>query len=128
MRLLFDRGTIIVRDPPAGFDAAGLPGVLWDPRVGAFRAPARHHPAARVLLAEWIGAIRAGCPHAVGCLGDGRRELAPITVATFEGAFRQMDQLGARFELLVVDEAHHFGAGLRDEALEMSVAPARLGL
>src|SRR5437016_5074196 len=39
-----------------------------------------------------------------------------------------MDRLGNRFDLLVVDEAHHFGCGLRDEALEMSVAAARLGL
>jgi len=30
--------------------------------------------------------------------------------------------------MLVVDEAHHFGGGLRDEALEMSAAPCRLGL
>jgi len=28
----------------------------------------------------------------------------------------------------VVDEAHHFGLGVRDEALEMSIAPQRLGL
>jgi superfamily II DNA or RNA helicase len=28
----------------------------------------------------------------------------------------------------VVDEVHHFGSGLRDEALEMSTAAARLGL
>src|SRR5437016_10683015 len=39
-----------------------------------------------------------------------------------------MDRLGNRFDLLVVDEAHHFGCGLRDEALEMSIADARLGL
>jgi superfamily II DNA or RNA helicase len=39
-----------------------------------------------------------------------------------------MDQLGARFDLLIVDEVHHFGGGLRDEALEMGIAAARLGL
>jgi superfamily II DNA or RNA helicase len=56
------------------------------------------------------------------------RQLAPLTVATFESAYRHMDQLGDRFGLLVVDEVHHFGGGLRDEALEMTVADARLGL
>jgi superfamily II DNA or RNA helicase len=49
-------------------------------------------------------------------------------VATFESGWRQMAQLGHRFRLLVVDEVHHFGDGLRDEALELCAAPARLGL
>jgi superfamily II DNA or RNA helicase len=39
-----------------------------------------------------------------------------------------MERIGNRFGLLIVDEAHHFGNGVRDEALEMSAAPARLGL
>jgi superfamily II DNA or RNA helicase len=64
----------------------------------------------------------------VGCYGDGAHELAPITVATFESAWRCMAEIGDRFDLLVVDEAHHFGANVRDEALEMALAPARLGL
>ena len=51
---------------------------------------------------------------------------APVTVATFEGAYRHMDELGHRFDLLIVDEVHHFGGGLRDEALEMAIADARL--
>jgi hypothetical protein len=56
------------------------------------------------------------------------QQQAPVTVATFEGAYRHMAQLGDRFDLLIVDEVHHFGAGLRDEALEMAIAGARLGL
>jgi superfamily II DNA or RNA helicase len=39
-----------------------------------------------------------------------------------------MDRLGNQFGLLIVDEAHHFGSGLRDEALEMAIASARIGL
>jgi len=64
----------------------------------------------------------------VGCLGDGERRLSPVTIATFESAYRYMHRIGNRFELLVVDEVHHFGGGLRDEALEMATAAARLGL
>jgi len=60
--------------------------------------------------------------------GDGEHQIEPITVATFESGWRQMRQLGNRFQLLIVDEAHHFGAGMRDEALDMSIAPWRLGL
>ena len=82
----------------------------------------------RVLLEQWTSEIAARFTGAVGCFGDGRQELAPVTVATFESAYRHMDQLGNRFDMLVVDEVHHFGAGIRDEALEMSAAAARLGM
>src|SRR2546426_2972621 len=82
----------------------------------------------RVLLDQWLREIRLVYGGAVGCYGDGVRQLAPLTVATFESAYRHMDQLGDRFGLLIVDEVHHFGGGLRDEALEMTVADAPLGL
>jgi superfamily II DNA or RNA helicase len=81
-----------------------------------------------VLLDQWLREIRAVYGGNVGRYGDGVRELAPLTVATFESAYRHMDQLGDRFGLVIVDEVHHFGGGLRDEMLEMTVADARLGL
>ena len=207
MRLLFDRGTILLRDPPPGLDLGELAGVLWDPRVQAHRAPAHRYqvlktdlgrrgvpfsdevraPApplgvwsalelrpyqdaalwawelagrralvvlptgsgktrvaiaaiartgstalclvpTRVLLDQWRREISRSYAGPVGCYGDGERELAAVTVATFESAYRHMDKLGNRFDMLVVDEAHHFGCGVRDEALEMSIGHARLGL
>jgi superfamily II DNA or RNA helicase len=82
----------------------------------------------RVLLEQWLREIGAVYQNPVGCYGDGVRRIAPVTVATHESAYRHMDQLGGRFSLLIVDEVHHFGGGLRDEALEMSIASARLGL
>jgi superfamily II DNA or RNA helicase len=82
----------------------------------------------RVLLDQWLREIRAVYGGEVGCYGDGVHHAAPLTVATFESAFRHMHQIGGRFDLLIVDEVHHFGGGLRDEALEMTVAGARLGL
>ncbi len=82
----------------------------------------------RALLAQWHEVVSQAYGGEVGCLGDSERRLAPITIATFESAYRTMARIGNRFELLVVDEAHHFGSGLRDEALEMATAPARLGL
>lgn len=83
----------------------------------------------RALLQQWLaelGRVYAAGP--VGCLGDGQRTLGAVTVATFESAYRHMPRIGNRFDLLVIDEAHHFGAGIRDEALEMCVADERLGL
>jgi Type III restriction enzyme, res subunit/Xeroderma pigmentosum group B helicase damage recognition domain len=82
----------------------------------------------RVLLDQWSREIATVYGGAVGRYGDGARQLAPVTVATFESAYRHMPHLGDRFDLVIVDEVHHFGAGLRDEALEMIIADARLGL
>lgn len=83
----------------------------------------------KALAAAWVLELQKhldGEP--VGLVGDGHRTVEPVTVLTFESAFRHMDKLGDRFGLLVVDEVHHFGSGARIEALEASAAIARLGL
>ncbi len=82
----------------------------------------------RVLLHQWIEQLSAWYAGPVGCWGDGRRQTEAITVATFESGLRRAADSGALFDLLIVDEAHHFGDRLRDEALEMCTAPMRLGL
>ncbi len=82
----------------------------------------------RVLMHQWRGEIARCYRGSVAAWGDGEREVGPITVMTFESAYRNMARLGNRFMLLVIDEAHHFGSGARDEALEMAAAPYRLGL
>jgi superfamily II DNA or RNA helicase len=96
--------------------------------VARCRTPALCIAPTRVLLEQWRSELARVYRGHVGCYGDGAHELAPITVATFESAWRRMGEIGNRFDLLVVDEAHHFGANLRDEALEMAIAPTRLGL
>ena len=207
MRLVFDRGTLLLLDVEVDHGLANIPELLWDPRVDRYRAPAWRYaevasalasnggrysdevqdrsarPAAwrevplrayqqealsawsragrrglivlptgsgktrlalaamarlavptlclvptRVLLDQWCGEIAALYPHPVGRYGDGARDLAAITVATYESAYRHMDVLGNRFDLLVIDEAHHVGAGAHGDALEMCTAPHRLGL
>lgn len=82
----------------------------------------------RALLSQWRTVLKRYIVERVGIIGDGEFSLEPITVSTFEGALRRMDQIGNRFSLLVVDEVHHFGAGVRDEALAMCTASERLGL
>jgi len=82
----------------------------------------------RVLLHQWRRELAHVYDGGVGALGDGLRSLRTITVSTYESAYRYMHRFGDRFQLLIVDEAHHFGGGQRDEVLEMSVAPMRLGL
>lgn len=207
MRLLFEHGTLVLAEAPE-LKPGRVPGLLWDPRIALFRAPAWRYsqvcaalhdcpsplldqvkpsalppPASwnelplrpyqraallswefsdrrgtivlptgsgktqvalaalasagvralclvptRALLEQWLFALRAAYRGSVGCLGDGRRDLQAITVSTYESAYRLMPRIGCQFELLVVDEAHHFGSGARDEALEMSIAAQRLGL
>jgi superfamily II DNA or RNA helicase len=209
MRLSFDRGTLLIDKPAAADRPGSLPGVLWDPRVKRFRAPAWRYrdlraalrncsapfedsvlarPAAqpravwkpielrpyqqaallawrsagsrgllvlptgsgktriacaamaladsralclvptRALLHQWHSEIARHYSGPVGCIGDGERRVEAVTVTTFESAYRTMSRLGRQFELLVVDEVHHFGCAVRDEALEMCAAPLRLGL
>lgn len=82
----------------------------------------------RVLLHQWREELTRLFSSRVGVWGDGEHAPAQLMVATFESAFRHMAQWGNRFRLLVVDEAHHFGLSTRDEVLEMSMAPLRLGL
>jgi superfamily II DNA or RNA helicase len=82
----------------------------------------------RALLQQWVGELSAVYGGAVGRLGDGQFAVEGVTVATFESAYRHMPRIGNAFDVLIVDEVHHFGAGIRDEALEMCVAERRLGL
>ena len=207
MRLTFDRGTLLLTETPAALDVGEIPGVQWDERVGAHRAPARlcysiaselrrrgvpiadmprpalappsgfrpfelrpYQEAAltawrqagrrgmvvlptgsgktrlalgaiaatrtpalclaptRALCDQWAAALAAVWDGPIGRFGDGERMTGAVTIATYAGAYRHMSSLGDKFGLLIVDEAHHFGQGWRDEALEMSIAPLRLGL
>lgn len=82
----------------------------------------------RALLHQWRREVERFYTGPVGCLGDGQRQLEAITVATFESALRHMPRIGNLFDVLVIDEVHHFGGGLKDEALEMSTATYRIGL
>jgi len=83
----------------------------------------------RLLVGQWRQMLRRWYQGSIGVFGDGERTLAPITVATFASAWRHMArELGARFDLLIVDEAHHLGSAGRQELLLMCAAPWRLGL
>ncbi len=82
----------------------------------------------RVLVRQWLKEIAELYSGPIGIWGDGKKELQAVTVATFEGGYLNMAELGRHFDLVVVDEVHHFGNGVKDEALDMCTAPQRLGL
>ncbi|MCA9491715.1 MAG: DEAD/DEAH box helicase family protein [Myxococcales bacterium] len=80
----------------------------------------------RVLIEPWRRALLDGGVPSVGQLADGVKDVQRVTVATSAAARIHGPRLGARFALLVVDEAHHHAG--RDETLELYAAPYRLGL
>src|SRR6516165_10187120 len=95
---------------------------------------ARHQVSALVvaplrdLMYQWQRRIRQGLGFDAGVLGDGRREVWPITVTTYDSAYIHMKEIGNRFRLVVFDEAHHLpGPTLHESALDC-LAPLRLGL
>ena len=151
MKLRFDRGTILLTDPSKDLKLAEAPGVLWDPRVNAHRAPASKYPALKRWLLErgarfvdittpprpmqeaWSDVdLRSYQEAALSAWELGHRR-GVVALPTGSGKTRlalaamHRTRLSALC-LLIVDEVHHFGSGLRDEALEMTLAEARLGL
>jgi Type III restriction enzyme, res subunit len=82
----------------------------------------------RVLLWQWVKELAEWHRGPIGCFGDGQHRIEPITVCTFESAMRHGARFGAFFRAVIVDEVHHFCAGVQDEALEMLAAGFRLGL
>ncbi|WP_371191843.1 DEAD/DEAH box helicase family protein [Halorubrum miltondacostae] len=64
----------------------------------------------------------------IGVLGGGSHDVTPITVTTYDSAYRYIDEYGDRFGLLVVDEVHHLPAPTYQQIPEMTIAPYRLGL
>jgi superfamily II DNA or RNA helicase len=81
------------------------------------------------LLHQWYAGLLELFPAApLGVLGGGSRDLAELTVATYDSALRVMEHAGNRWALLVFDECHHLGGELYRSIAENSLAPYRLGL
>jgi superfamily II DNA or RNA helicase len=82
------------------------------------------------LLEQWRRAaveVLSAPPEHVGVFGGGRRDLAPITIITYDSAAIHTRELN-RFGLLVFDEVHHLPASSYRLAAEGTMAPYRLGL
>src|SRR6187551_1206537 len=57
MRLLFEHGTLVLADAPE-LNPERVPGLLWDPRVALFRAPAWRYPEVRAALCHSLPPVR----------------------------------------------------------------------
>ncbi|HLC40122.1 MAG TPA: DEAD/DEAH box helicase, partial [Methylomirabilota bacterium] len=123
----------------SSWEQAGRRGVVVKPTgTGkteiALAIIARHRVSAlivaplRDLMYQWQRRIKQGLGFDAGVLGDGRREIWPITVTTYDSAWIHMKEMGNRYQFIVYDEAHHLpGATLHESALDC-LAPMRLGL
>ncbi len=123
----------------AAWERAGRRGVIVKPTgTGktevALAIIARHRVSAlivaplRDLMYQWQRRIKKELGFDAGVLGDGRQEIWPITVTTYDSAWIHMKEIGNRYRLIVYDEAHHLpGPTLHESALDC-LAPMRLGL
>jgi superfamily II DNA or RNA helicase len=80
------------------------------------------------LVSQWYDLLRASFGVPVGVVGGGEYDVQPLTVATYDSAYLHMDDMGARFGMLVFDECHHLPSASYALAARLSLAPYRLGL
>ncbi|WP_070807836.1 DEAD/DEAH box helicase [Pyrodictium occultum] len=85
----------------------------------------------REQLVEWMDKIEkftSLSKSSVGAFYSDEKSVKPVTIATYQSAFRNIGLLFDKFSLLVVDEAHHLPADKFRAIAESVLAPYRLGL
>ena len=80
------------------------------------------------LVRQWHDGLVSSFGVAVGIIGGGDYDLRPLTVTTYDSAYLHMENLGARFGLLVFDECHHLPSTSYSLSARLAIAPFRLGL
>lgn len=80
------------------------------------------------LVRQWYDNLRVAFGTTIGVIGGGEHRVENITVSTYDSAYLHMEHIGARFGLLIFDEAHHLPSETYALAARLSVAPFRLGL
>ncbi len=80
------------------------------------------------LVRQWYDVLRAAFGDPVGVIGGGEYDCQPLTVTTYDSAYIHMENIGAKFGLVVFDECHHLPGAAYALSAELSLAPYRLGL
>jgi len=81
-----------------------------------------------VLVDQWRRSLEDEFGIEIGMLGGGRRDIRPITVATYDSAGLRAESIGNQFGLLIFDEVHHLPAPSHRRIGLMYTAPYRMGL
>ncbi|MCU0677624.1 MAG: DEAD/DEAH box helicase family protein [Myxococcota bacterium] len=79
------------------------------------------------LVRQWYDNLRATFGVPVGIVGGGEHRVEALTVTTYDSAYLHMEHLGARFGLVVFDEAHHLPSETYALAARLSIAPEIVG-
>lgn len=87
----------------------------------------------RALVAQWFTQLAdAFGVERVGAWYGDEKEVRPLTVTTYHSAFPLLERWGERFDLLVLDEAHHLADTSTGEARawhdHLRIAPSRFRL
>ncbi|MCE4604633.1 MAG: DEAD/DEAH box helicase [Aeropyrum sp.] len=79
---------------------------------------------------QWLDSFRrfTDAGGLVGAYYGEEKRLAPITVTTYQTAYRRIGELAPLFPMLVFDEAHHIPADKFKRIAQSSPAPFRMGL
>jgi superfamily II DNA or RNA helicase len=80
------------------------------------------------LVRQWHDGLGAAFTTKIGVVGGGEYDVQPLTVTTYDSAYLHMENLGARFGLVVFDECHHLPGESYALAARLCLAPFRLGL
>ncbi len=99
--------------------------------IAELKAPTLIVVYTREQLKQWIEKIKSVLSIPawdVGAYYGEEKRLAPVTVTTYQTAWRRVEELRDRFSLLIVDEAHHLPAEKFRLIAENILAPYRMGL
>jgi len=80
------------------------------------------------LLQQWAHQLEEAFQCPVGMLGGGSHNILPVTVTTYDSAVLRMNEIGAKFGLIIFDECHHLPGEVNRSAATLCLAPYRLGL
>lgn len=64
----------------------------------------------------------------IGLYYSSEKKIKPITITTYQTAYKHIAELGSKFDFLIVDEAHHLPADKFRHIALFSIASKRLGL
>ena len=80
------------------------------------------------LLNQWHDELLKAFGGPIGLIGGGHYDLQPLTVTTYDSAYRYVERWGHRYALLIFDECHHLPGPSYTMIARGSMAPFRLGL